>query len=72
MNFSDLDQYLKHLIRQTEEEIRQMADGLQNTVRSVAGRILSGEADKTPSEDACKFCPIRANCDVAAKSKNSH
>ena len=58
--------YLKKLIRQTEDEIRRLTDGMQETVRSVASRILSGEADKTPSEDACKFCPIRPNCGVAA------
>ena len=57
--------YSKGLTKQTMEEMQQLQQEMQNAVRSVAERILSGEAEKTPSEKACAFCPVRADCNRA-------
>ena len=57
--------YTKKLLLQSAEEINALADDMRQAVTSVAERILSGEATKTPSEDACRFCPIRTHCDRA-------
>ena len=51
------------LIRQTAEEMKMLSDEMKNAVSGVAEQILSGEAEKTPSEKACSFCPVRNNCD---------
>ncbi len=57
--------YTKGLTKQTLEEMQQLQSEMQDAVRSVAERILSGEAQKTPSEKACAFCPVRADCNRA-------
>ena len=57
--------YTKRLIPQSAEEIRALHEEMQTAVRAIAERILSGEAQKTPSEQACTFCPIRIHCDRA-------
>ena len=57
--------YTKGLTKQTFEEMQQLQSEMQDAVRSVAERILSGEAQKTPSEKACAFCPVRADCNRA-------
>ncbi len=57
--------YTKGLTKQTFEEMQQLQDEMKNAVLSVAERILSGEAQKTPSEKACAFCPVRADCNRA-------
>ena len=57
--------YSKGLTKQTMEEMQQLQQEMQNAVRSVAERILAGEAEKTPSEKACAFCPVRADCNRA-------
>ena len=57
--------YSKGLTKQTMEEMQQLQQQMQDAVRSVAERILSGEAEKTPSEKACAFCPVRADCNRA-------
>lgn len=57
--------YTKGLTKQTFEEMQQLQNEMQDAVRSVAERILSGEAQKTPSEKACAFCPVRADCNRA-------
>ncbi len=57
--------YTKGLTKQTIEEMQQLQDEMRNAVCSVAERILSGEAQKTPSEKACAFCPVRADCNRA-------
>ena len=45
--------------------MHQLQAEMQDAVLSVARRILSGEAEKTPSEKACGFCPVRAECNRA-------
>lgn len=57
--------YSKGLTKQTMEEMQHLQQEMQDAVRSVAERILSGEAEKTPSEKACAFCPVRADCNRA-------
>lgn len=57
--------YTKGLTKQTVEEMQELQKQMQDAVRSVAERILSGEAEKTPSEKACAFCPVRADCNRA-------
>ncbi|MBQ7391219.1 MAG: PD-(D/E)XK nuclease family protein [Clostridia bacterium] len=47
------------------EEMQQLQNEMQDAVLSVAERILAGEAQKTPSEKACAFCPVRADCNRA-------
>ncbi len=65
LDSSPNEQFTKKLKKQTEEEIRTLTATMQQTVCSIAERILSGEAQKTPSEDACRFCPVFAHCDKA-------
>ena len=57
--------YTKGLTKQTLEEMQQLQSEMQDAVLSVAERILAGEAQKTPSEKACSFCPVRADCNRA-------
>ena len=57
--------YTKGLTKQTLEEMQQLQNEMQDAVLSVARRILSGEAEKTPSQKACAFCPVRADCSRA-------
>ena len=57
--------YTKGLTKQTLEEMQTLQKEMQDAVLSVASRILSGEAEKTPSEKACAFCPVRADCSRA-------
>ncbi len=52
----------KPILEQTAEEIADLRRQMCDAVTDVATRILSGEAEKTPSEDACKFCPARTHC----------
>ncbi len=55
--------YTKKLLSCTEEELEALSEDMQTAVCGVAERILSGEAEKTPSEEACRFCPVRNACD---------
>lgn len=57
--------YTKKLLLQTEEDLQALNADMRSAVCSVAERILTGEAQKTPSQDACLFCPVRAHCDRA-------
>lgn len=61
--------YSCDLLRQSAEELKQLTQDMQAAVCSVAERILAGEARKTPSEKACRFCPVREHCDVAYRAK---
>jgi ATP-dependent helicase/DNAse subunit B len=57
--------YTKKLLAQSEQELKDLQAEMQTAVCDIAERILAGEAQKTPSEKACTFCPIRAHCDQA-------
>lgn len=60
--------YTKGLTKRTFEEMQALQKEMQDAVLSVASRILSGEANKTPSKTACAFCPVRADCNCAYHS----
>ncbi len=57
--------YTKKLLKQTEREIYELIAEMQLATKTAAERILAGEAQKTPSEQACGFCPVRTHCDKA-------
>ncbi len=57
--------YTKKLTKQSHDEIRDLQEAMQAAVTEVAERILAGEVEKTPSEDACTFCPVRTDCNRA-------
>jgi ATP-dependent helicase/nuclease subunit B len=61
--------YTKGLTQRTIEEMQQLQDQMRETVLSVAARILSGEARKTPSKEACGFCPVRDDCNRAYRQR---
>ena len=63
--------FAKRLLRESAEEIRQLEADMRAAVTGIAGRILSGEAEKTPSADACTFCPVREHCDRAIRKGGS-
>lgn len=62
--------YSKNLERCSQEEIKQLMQEMQSAVCAVAERILTGEAQKTPSEKACRFCPISDYCGNAIRKKD--
>ncbi len=57
--------FTKKLVKYSAQQIEDLQEDMKETVCSIAQRILDGEAQKTPSEDACTLCPIRKNCDQA-------
>jgi ATP-dependent helicase/DNAse subunit B len=57
--------YTKKLKKMNEGEILELFDDMKNAVKGAAERIINGVADKSPSEKACTFCPIRMHCDKA-------
>ncbi len=52
-----------------EEEIERMNETLRSTIADTARDMYSGKAMRTPSKEACGFCPIKASCPVAHKDK---
>ncbi len=50
--------------------IEELTLAMKETVCAVAEQILAGVAHKTPSERACKFCPVVDHCDKAQHPKN--
>lgn len=57
--------FSKKLIGQSKEEINGLISEMKQAVLDVAQRILSGEAQKTPSKDACRFCAVADHCEKA-------
>lgn len=55
--------YTKGLTSQSINEVKALEATMQAAVTNAAERILAGEAQKTPSETACRFCPVRTSCD---------
>ena len=55
--------YTKGLAPKALAAVLELENSMKDAVTSAAERILAGEAQKTPSEKACKFCPIRTTCD---------
>ncbi len=66
---SDTQGYLKNLKSTSLDQIKQITEEMKDVIRSIAERILSGEAEKTPSPDACRFCDLKNHCDVACHDK---
>lgn len=54
--------YTKKLLGQSRDAIKELEADMKTAVSAVAERILAGEAEKTPSEEACTFCPVRSHC----------
>ena len=50
-----------------KDEISTLNDILKDAISNTAQNIYSGNACRTPSESACKFCTLRASCPVAIK-----
>ena len=65
---SEDGRYSKKLDWHTLDEIEELTREMKCAVASVAERILAGEAQKTPSEEACRFCAVRKSCDKACRS----
>lgn len=65
MDSTEDRRYTASLLHKSAEEIVQLGEEMKTAVSEVADRILCGQADKTPSEAACKYCPIRSHCDRA-------
>ncbi len=61
--------YTKKMTKLAATEIEELEGEMLDAVRSVSERILSGEAHKTPSKDACKFCSVCNNCAVAVREQ---
>ena len=57
----------KKLLKLTEEQIAQLEEEMKTAVCTVGEQILSGALPKTPSADACKFCPVRTHCAQAVR-----
>ncbi|MBE6601217.1 MAG: hypothetical protein E7637_01765 [Ruminococcaceae bacterium] len=57
--------FTKGLICSPLSDIQSLEFEMKQAVTAAAERILAGEAQKTPSKDACQFCPIRMLCDKA-------
>lgn len=53
----------------SEDKIKEMKKVLTSTVEETGKQIYSGVANRTPSPENCKYCPLRASCSVACKSK---
>ena len=66
---SEAQGYLKGLSSTSLEQITQLTEEMKDVIRAIAERILSGEAEKTPSPDACRFCDLKNHCDVACHDK---
>ncbi len=50
-------------------EINKIKETLCNTIAKTADNMYSGKVPRTPSEDACTYCRMKASCPVAHKSK---
>ena len=61
--------YSEGLRKQSAEEIAALQEDMCRTVKEIAERMLAGEAQKTPSKDACKFCPIKPHCEKACRKE---
>jgi hypothetical protein len=59
--------YTRSLKKFSTEELTALIEEMRTAVASIARRILDGEATKTPSEDACRYCPVADHCDRACR-----
>lgn len=66
---TDAHLYSAKLSKQSRQNIDDLNRDMIDAVAEIAQRILEGDAKKTPSEEACGYCPIRQSCDRACKRK---
>ncbi len=52
----------------SSERIKNLEDILHQTILENARQMYSGNASKTPSTDACKYCKLRVGCPVASET----
>ena len=57
--------FTKKLLSPTKDELEALCAEMNQAIISAGERILAGVANKTPSEEACLFCPVRSYCDKA-------
>ncbi len=53
----------------SKQELDSIDATLRSSIKSCAQNIYSGKAPRTPSSDACMFCPMKSTCHVAYKDK---
>lgn len=51
------------------EILKQLESDINETLRRIGTDMLNGRAARTPSEDACRFCPVKNGCSVAIHPK---
>ena len=54
----------------SSERIQALEDILHQTILENARQMYSGNAQRTPSSDACKYCRQRVGCPVASESNS--
>lgn len=52
-----------------KDDLLSLDEVLRDAVSRTAQKLYSGKIEKTPSKEACKYCPYRSICSVADKSK---
>lgn len=57
--------YTASLEKFPAQEIDRIVETMRSSVAGIARRILDGEATKTPSEEACRYCSVADHCDRA-------
>lgn len=65
-------EFTKSFIEQDENALQELFSQMEETVTEIGSRILSGDARKTPSEAACRFCPLLKHCDRAILPKEGY
>jgi ATP-dependent helicase/nuclease subunit B len=51
----------------TRGEMADLEDLLKTTIRDTAARMYRGHADRTPSAEACQYCPMKGSCGVCVE-----
>ncbi|MBR5123988.1 MAG: PD-(D/E)XK nuclease family protein, partial [Clostridia bacterium] len=50
----------------SREQISELETLLHTAIRDTAAAMYGGGAQRTPSDDACKYCPMKGSCGVCA------
>lgn len=53
-----------------ESRLAELEEELKGALAETARRLYCGSADRSPSEDACKFCSMKESCPTCVQSKN--
>ena len=62
---TDKDGVLSGKALYSEDHMAELEDVLYEIIRDQAQVMYSGNAHRTPSDDACKFCKMKEGCPVA-------